>query len=194
MNLIVGLGNPGERYRFTRHNIGFQVLEFLAVEWSIPINREKMGACWGRGSFENNDVILLKPNTFMNLSGEVVSRFVRYFRINIEDMMVVYDDIDLEFGTTRIREGGGSGGHKGVQSIIEKLGDNKFIRIRMGVDRPEKTYDVSNYVLGVFDQHQRGAVKSYINQAAEAIKTVVSEGMVVAMNRFNRKVKLTELN
>jgi len=187
LKLIVGLGNPGRKYYFTRHNIGFRVIDVLAREWDIPITKKKMLARWGKGNWKYQGIILAKPQTYMNLSGESVIKLVKYFRIKTEDIIVIHDDIDLKFGNIKVRENGGDGGHKGIKSLIEQLGDRKFIRIRAGVDRPDKYDDVSNYVLEIFDHQQKKTLKAYIKKAAEAVETIVLEGTVAAMNRYNTK-------
>ncbi len=179
--LIVGLGNPGEEYRLTRHNIGFLVLERLAKRKGVSLKEKTGEALWGRGE----GIILAKPMTYMNRSGEAVKVLVRYWEVPLERLLVVHDDIDLPFGRLRIKRGGGHGGHKGVHSIIASLQDDRFPRLKLGIGRPSQKEEVVNYVLGNFTPAEEEALPAYLEKAVEAIETLLSEGIEEAMNRFN---------
>jgi PTH1 family peptidyl-tRNA hydrolase len=185
--LIVGLGNPGRKFKFTRHNIGFRVIDQLSKELSIPLDKKRMMALWGKGSWEEQKVLLAKPQTFMNLSGEAVVRLKKFFRIATEKVIIIHDDLDLDFGQMRIRDKGGDAGNKGVKSIIENLGKSEFVRIRLGISRPEKKGEGRDYVLADFDELEKKNVTIFLDQAKEAVKTIMLEGAAQAMNRFNQK-------
>jgi PTH1 family peptidyl-tRNA hydrolase len=186
--LIVGLGNPGRKFKFTRHNIGFRVIDQLSKELSIPLDKKRMMATWGKGSWSDQKVVLSKPQTFMNLSGEAVVRLKKFFRIETNKVIIIHDDLDLDFGQMRIRDKGGDAGNKGVKSIIESLGESEFIRVRLGISRPEKKGDGKDYVLADFDELEKKNVNILLDQAEEAVKTIMLESTAQAMNRFNRKL------
>ena len=197
MMLIVGLGNPGIKYKNTRHNVGFMAVAYLAEANSIRFNKSDFNSQWGKGVIHDKVVILSKPQTFMNLSGKAVKVLADFFHIETKDILVIYDDIDLELGAIRIRLGGGSGGHRGMQSIIEYLGANNFPRIRLGIGRPEKKmqgarckmqeYDVADYVLTPFNSEEKDMLKQMLDRASEAVDVVLKDGIEKAMNRFNKK-------
>jgi len=186
--LIVGLGNPGRKFKFTRHNIGFRVIDQLSKELSIPLDKKRMMATWGKGSWSDQKVVLSKPQTFMNLSGEAVVKLKNFFRIETDKVIIIHDDLDLDFGQIRIRNKGGDAGNKGVKSIIESLGESEFIRVRLGISRPEKKGEGRDYVLADFDELEMKNVNIFLDQAKEAVKTIISESTLQAMNRFNRKL------
>jgi len=187
--LIVGLGNPGQKYYFTRHNLGFRVIDHLSGELSIPLNNElSLLAEWGKGDWNNHKLILAKPQTFMNLSGEAVFRLKKFFRIETKKMIVIHDDLDLKFGQIKIRDKGGDAGHKGIKSIIESLGEEEFIRIRMGIGRPQNGLKSQDYVLADFDEVQKRDLALFVDQAKEAVIIIIKEGIDRAMNRFNRRL------
>ncbi len=187
MWLIVGLGNPGLRYRYTRHNVGFRVIERLARELSIALNRRSKKARWETGRWEQEKVVLAKPQTFMNLSGEAVSLLANFFSLEGTSIVVVHDDLDLNLGRIKIGVKGGDGGHRGIRSIINHLGTDEFIRLRMGTGRGERSGEESKYVLGVFDDNQEHVVTELIERACEAVKTIIFEGVAAAMNQFNQR-------
>ena len=187
MWLIIGLGNPGRKYLYARHNIGFRVIDWLSRELSIPLNRKKFFAKWEKGYWEKKVVILAKPQTFMNLSGEAVAGLQRFYHIDLEHLIIIYDDLDLMFGNIKIREKGGAGGHNGLKSIISHVGGTQFVRIRFGIGRPDQKGDEIKYVLEPFDKDQKKLLAQQIDQAGQAVKTILSEGTEHAMNRFNRK-------
>ena len=188
MYLIVGLGNPGRQYEATRHNMGFDVIDKLVEEYNVPQSGVKFNAMYGKGRIEGQPVILMKPLSYMNLSGGPVRDMANYFKIDPEtEMIVIYDDIDLEPGQLRIRKKGSAGGHNGIKDIIRRLGTEKFIRIRVGVGAKPKDWDLADFVLGHFSDSDRKLVDEGINDAAEAVEMILSEGVDAAMNKYNRK-------
>jgi len=187
VKLIVGLGNPDEAYRGTRHNIGFLVLDELARRESVPIDKKKYTARHGKGVIHNTPVVLIKPETYMNLSGEAVGRFLRFYKAERSDIIVVHDDLDFPFGTIRIRRGGGDGGHKGVHSVITHSGGGDFLRVRVGIGKPERKEMTEHYVLQHFSGAEARALPEIIDRACDAVVTLISEGTEAAMARFNLK-------
>ena len=187
MRLIVGLGNPGSQYENTRHNAGFMVVDKLAGEFGISVNKNKFDVRYGRGAIEGHEVMLAKPMAFMNRSGWPVQKLAAYFKINSKDLMVVHDDIDLAFGRLQIKEKGGHGGHKGLQSIINAVGQDEFVRLRVGIGRSEAGGSVSDYVLGPFFGDEAKRLDSVLIRARDAVVTILTEGSKVGMNLFNKK-------
>ena len=188
MYLIVGLGNPGRQYEATRHNMGFDVIDKLVEEYQVPQAGVKFNAMYGKGRIGGQPVILMKPLSYMNLSGGPIREMANYFKINPEtEMIVIYDDIDLDPGQLRIRKKGSAGGHNGIKDIIRRLGTEKFIRIRVGVGAKPKDWDLADFVLGHFSDSDRKLVDEGINDAAEAVEMILSEGVDAAMNKYNRK-------
>ena len=187
MKLIVGLGNPGRDYRWTRHNVGFLLVERLAEKSGIDLAQEGIEIHLRPGKDREKDVILAKPQTFMNLSGEAVQRLLRFFKIPPEDLIVLHDDLDLPFGKIRIRLQGGAGGHKGIKSIIESLGVDVFVRFKVGIGRPGKDgQDPADFVLEPLSGGEREEFKEMINQNVEAVEVLLLEGPQEAMNRFHK--------
>ena len=188
MFLIAGLGNPGRQYEKTRHNMGFDTIDELIDRHRIPQGGVKFNAMYGKGRIEGQPVILMKPLSYMNLSGGPVRDMANYFKIDPEtELIVIYDDIDLEPGQLRIRKKGSAGGHNGIKDIIRRLGTEKFIRIRVGVGAKPKDWDLADFVLGHFSDSDRKLVDEGINDAAEAVEMILSEGVDAAMNKYNRK-------
>lgn len=188
MKLIVGLGNPGILYAGSRHNIGFQVVKSLAKSEKIALKKEKgIRALSGRGKIEGLDVVLAMPLTFMNLSGEAVRPLLKKYKIGLEDLLVVCDDLDLEFNRFKIRPQGASAGHRGIQSIIDHLGSNEFIRIRIGIGRPEDKLNTSEFVLSHFNRREKIQIPEIVDSAVECCRLWVREGVEKSMNIFNRK-------
>ena len=187
MRLIVGLGNPGPQYENTRHNAGFMLVDKLAGEFGIAVTKNKFDVLYGRGVIEDSEVMLAKPMAFMNLSGWPVQKLAAYFKINSRDLVVVHDDIDLAFGRLKIKEKGGHGGHKGLKSIINALGEGEFVRLRIGVGRSEAGGSVSDHVLGPFFGGESKQLDALFNRARDAVVTILTEGSKVGMNRFNTK-------
>ena len=191
MKLIIGLGNPGRVYSHNRHNIGFLCLNHFAKQQAIRFDKKQCQARTGTGEIDGIQVILAKPQTYMNLSGQSVSRLVNKFKIVLNDLIVINDDLDLSLGKIRIREGGSSGGHKGVESIINELGSKEFIRIRVGIGRPEENAtevsetDIIKYVLSDFTPYEKKIIKPSIAMISEAILCLIKEGFEAAMNRYN---------
>ena len=187
MRLIVGLGNPGNQYENTRHNVGFMVIDKLAGEFGISVNKNKFDVRYGRGDIEDQAVMLAKPMAFMNRSGWPVQKLAAYFKIDSKDLIVIHDDIDLAFGRLKIKEKGGHGGHKGLKSIIQAVGEDAFVRLRIGVGRSETGSSVSDHVLGPFYDDESTLLDGILNRARDAVVTILTEGPKVGMNRFNEK-------
>ncbi len=192
MKIIVGLGNPGVRYQETRHNIGFRVVDRLAEINHIPLSTKRHQTLYGIGSIDSPKVILIKPMTFMNRSGEAVKKALHFFRSGLEDLIVIHDDLDLSLGRFRFKVRGGDGGHLGVRSIIESMGANTFLRLKVGIGRPPKGVDPASYVLSSFDLSERPRLDGVLDQAAQALKVTLSEGVQTAMNRFQKKIRIEE--
>ncbi len=193
MYIIAGLGNPKTEYKNTRHNVGFDVIDVLADKYQIPMDMKKHRAICGKGMIEGEKVILAQPQTFMNLSGLSVLELVSYYKIDpASELIIVYDDIDLEPGQIRIRKQGSAGGHNGMKSVIGGLNTQDFIRIRMGVGDKPKQYDLADYVLGHFTKEEREVVDEAVIRATEAIHMILTDGVDQAMNRFNRKKEQAE--
>ena len=189
MKLIVGLGNPGREYAGTRHNIGFGVIARLADEYHISLNSKEHKAVCGKGFIEGEKVILAQPQTFMNLSGESVRSIADYYKIEPEDSIVAYDDIDLEVGQIRVRRKGSAGGHNGIKNIISHLGTNEFPRVKVGVGAKPQGGDLVNHVLGHFSREDEKKMDEVLDEAVAAVETIVTQDVDVAMNRFNAKKK-----
>ena len=186
--LIVGLGNPGLAYRHNRHNVGFMVADALAEKLEIPLKRVKFKAQIGNGKLEDIPIIIAKPLTFMNNSGEAVAPLVRYFKVPLERLLVIHDDMDLPLGTLRMRPSGGSAGHNGMLSIFDKLGTNAIPRLRVGIGRPPGRMDPADYVLQDFPKGDEELLKMVIAQACEAALAFITTGLEKAMNTYNGEV------
>ena len=187
LRLVVGLGNPGNKYEDTRHNAGFLVADKIAQDFNLSFNKTKFDTIFGRGFIEDVDVVLAKPMAFMNRSGPPLQKLAHYFRIPGEDMLVIHDDIDLAFGRLKIKEKGGHGGHNGIRSIMDAFGGGDFDRLRIGVGRSEAGENVTDHVLGRFSGDKAEKVARVIAVARDAVVTVLSEGTKFGMNAFNRK-------
>lgn len=183
MILIVGLGNPGKQYEQTRHNIGFDVIDYMANKYNIDVNREKFKGICGEGFIENKKVILLKPLTYMNLSGESIRELANFYKLEDDEIIVVYDDISLDIGRLRIREKGSAGGHNGIKSIIQNLGEDKFPRVKVGVGQPKD--NLVNHVLGKFSKEDREHIEKVIPVVSDAIVEIVKNDAKESMNKFN---------
>jgi PTH1 family peptidyl-tRNA hydrolase len=186
--LIVGLGNPGLTYRHNRHNVGFMIADALADKLEIPLKRVKFKAQIGIGKLEDIPIIIAKPLTFMNKSGEAVAPLVRYFKVPLERLLVIHDDMDLPLGTLRMRPSGGSAGHNGMLSIFDKLGTNAIPRLRVGIGRPPGRMDPADYVLQDFPKSDEELLKMVIAQACEAALAFITTGLEKAMNTYNGEV------
>ncbi|MBT8368170.1 MAG: aminoacyl-tRNA hydrolase [Deltaproteobacteria bacterium] len=193
LKLVVGLGNPGNEYRNTRHNIGFMVADKIVLDFKISLNKKKFDSVFGRGFIKNVEVLLAKPMAFMNRSGPPVQKLARYYRIQCRDLLVIHDDIDLAFGRLKIKEKGGHGGHNGVRSLMDAFGADDFIRLRIGVGRSAAEDSVTGHVLGKFSPQQSQTLARIISKARDAVVTVLGQGTKVGMNLFNGKdLKITE--
>jgi PTH1 family peptidyl-tRNA hydrolase len=189
MKLIVGLGNPGRTYANNRHNIGFICLRYFARSQGINLDQKKGLARIGQGTVSGSKVVLARPQTFMNNSGQALSRLMRSLRVNPKDLLVIHDDLDLPLAKIRLSFGSGSGGHKGINSVIQELGTQEFTRIRVGIGRPDKPNpteeDIIAYVLSDFTPDEKQAINQIIPRVAEAVLCLLAEGLTPAMNRFN---------
>ena len=189
MYLIAGLGNPDKKYEHTRHNVGFDVMDALAEKYNISISEKKHKALLGKGVIEGQKVVLAKPQTYMNLSGESIVELVHYYKIDPEtEMIVIYDDISFAPGNLRIRQSGSAGGHNGIKNIIKCLGTQEFMRIKVGVGEKPKNWDVADFVLGHFSKEERENLEDAIGRAMEAVGYMINGDVAKAMNEYNKKV------
>ena len=191
MDLIVGLGNPGRQYEATRHNMGFDTVDCLIEKHNVPQGGVKFNAMYGKGIIGGDKAILMKPLSFMNLSGGPVRDMVNFFKIDPEkELIVISDDIDLEPGQLRIRKQGSAGGHNGLKDIIQKLGTQNFVRIKIGVGAKPQGWDLADHVLSRFPDSERKLVDEAIREAADAVEKIIAQGPDAAMNEYNRKKKI----
>jgi len=194
LKILVGLGNPGSKYEFTRHNIGFRIVDNLARDIKTEFKKVKSYySLISRGMINNHKVMLIKPQTFMNLSGRAVSKVVYYYKIPIQDLLIVYDDLNLELGQIRIRKKGSAGGHKGIESIMQYLHSEEIPRLRIGVGNPSVNFnfDCVSYVLSNFSGDEEDKIQEIIKLSTEAIKTVIEDGFEKAMRKYNRKLEVS---
>ena len=191
IRLVAGLGNPGDAYAKTRHNIGFMVVDALSCEFSIPVEKKKFDASYGRGLIEGIEVILVKPMAFMNRSGPPIQNLSSYYKISCENMLIIYDDVDFAFGRLKINEKGGYGGHKGMKSIIDVFGGEYIPRLRLGVGRSEAGISTSDHVLGRFSNDEKDLLEEIIKRARDAVVKILCNGINDGMNRFNEKRSIT---
>ena len=193
MYIIVGLGNPTLQYEGTRHNVGFDVIDTLAERYNISVDTRKSRALIGKGMIEGHKVILVKPQTYMNLSGESIRSLVDYYKVDEEsELIVIYDDVSLGVGQLRIRKKGSAGGHNGIKSILSELGTDVFLRIKVGVGEKPRKYDLADYVLGHFSKEEKEQMKEGYQKAADAVSMLLNGETEAAMNQYNRKVKPKE--
>jgi peptidyl-tRNA hydrolase, PTH1 family len=185
MKLIVGLGNPGSQYEKTRHNIGFVIVDALAERLGISLNQSKFKGVYGTYHYKGEKIVLLKPLTYMNLSGESIVPLMDYFDIDEEDLLVIYDDLDLPVGKIRLRQKGSAGGHNGIKSTIAHLGTQNFNRIRVGIDRPTNGMSVPDYVLGRFSKDEQADLDKVIIDSVDACETWFEKPFIEVMNKFN---------
>ena len=185
--LVVGLGNPGERYAETPHNLGFMVVDRLAERNGIEVKRRECQALIGAGRFGPHEVMLAKPQTFMNLSGVAVKSLMEKFSFTARELIVVYDDLDLPWTSLRIRAKGSSGGHKGMESIIRSIGATEFVRVRLGIHPGHPVSDGAKFVLAPFRRAQKEELDELLDYASEAVESIVAEGVEKAMTKFNRR-------
>ena len=187
MWLLVGLGNPGKEYEQTRHNVGFRVIDLIARRAGTPAWRAKWGAEVAEAKVASERVLLCKPMEFMNLSGQPVARVASFWKIETARMVVVHDDLDVPFGRLKLAIGGGHGGNNGIRSLLAETGSAAFHRVRVGIGRPPAGRDAANYVLAGFDESERAELPEFLERAADAASCIVTDGLPVAMNRFNTK-------
>ena len=188
MKLIVGLGNPGIEYQFTPHNMGFLAVDRIAEEYGVRVNNRQCRALTGKAMIADHQVLLAKPETYMNLSGMSVRELVQEHEIDpARDLIVIYDELDLPLGAIRIRQRGSSAGHNGMESIIGALGSDEFVRMRLGIAPDHPVKDGARYVLGQFRKSQEAAVVEELDKAAEAVKVILAEGVTKAMSLYNRR-------
>ena len=193
MYIIVGLGNPTKEYEGTRHNVGFDVIDAIADKYNIDVTERKHRAFCGKGLVAGQKVLLVKPQTYMNLSGESVRSALDFYKIDEEsELIVIYDDVSLGVGQLRIRKKGSAGGHNGIKNIIQHLGHNVFQRIKVGVGEKPKEYDLADYVLGHFSKEDKEFMKDGYKRAVEAVEMLVMGDIDGAMNEFNKKVVVKE--
>ncbi len=184
--LIVGLGNPGPKYTWTRHNAGFMVLDRLAQLAGISVTKKNFSGLYGEGSWLGERLLLLKPQTFMNLSGRAVAEALRFHKLTLADLVVIHDDLDIPFGSLKLKEGGGHGGHNGLRSLVQELGGNGYLRLRVGIGRPAHG-DVTGYVLQNFSSPEMQGLPHVVEGAVEALEMLLDEGIGKAMSLFNNK-------
>jgi PTH1 family peptidyl-tRNA hydrolase len=185
--VVAGLGNPGAKYAGNRHNVGFMVADRLAARWGGGAFREKFGGDHLKTAARGTEVVLLKPMTYMNLSGDSVQKALAFYKVTPDSLIVVHDELDLPFADVRIKKGGGAGGHNGIKSVLERLGGADFIRVRIGIGRPRGSG--ASYVLNDFDASERTELGALLDKAADAVESVVADGLSKAMNRVNVRPK-----
>ena len=185
MYIIVGLGNPGKEYEKTRHNTGFMVIDKLSKKYKIDISKEKHKALIGTGTIEGEKVLLVKPQTFMNLSGESIQEIMNFYKEDIDNLIVVFDDIDLPIGTIRIKQNGSAGTHNGVKSIVKELNSKEFKRIKVGIGGPDEKANLIGHVLGKFSSEEFEKIDESVTNAAEAVVDIIKDGVLKAMNKYN---------
>jgi peptidyl-tRNA hydrolase, PTH1 family len=194
MYLIVGLGNPGSRYRFTRHNIGFMVLEKLTDVFGVDLKQKSFDAVWGKGKIKGTNILLAMPQTYMNLSGTAVRQLVAFFKADINNLIVIHDDLDLSFGTIRLKTGGGNAGHKGLASITDNLGSSDFIRVRLGIGKPSDKSRIEGYVLEPFSSDEElSKLPEIISTATDAVSEIVLSGIEKAITKYHKKILVKSL-
>lgn len=185
MYLIIGLGNPEEEYRCTRHNMGFDTVNKIAKMYQIEMKRKKFDAIYGDGIIEGKKVMLIKPQTYMNLSGKALIQFIQFYQVALEDMVVIYDDMDIEPGEIKIRKKGGAGSHNGMKSVVSELQSEEFARIRVGIGKPERKEEMISYVIGSIPEEEKNILEEGTTKASKAVIEIIKQGIDQAMNRFN---------
>ena len=193
MYYIVGLGNPGLQYENTRHNVGFMTIDYLANKYNIDVRKLKFKSLYGQGEISGHKVMLIKPQTYMNNSGEAVRELRNFYKFDIDKLIVIYDDIDIDFGTVRIRKKGSAGSHNGMKSIIYQIQDDKFPRIKVSIGKKTEKWDLANFVLSGFSKEEVSILEDEIRLAAKGIEIILKEDIDMAMNKCN-SVKLVENN
>ncbi len=187
--IVVGLGNPGRRYEQTRHNVGFLVVDELARRWDIDCSKKQLGSEVGSGLVRDVRTVLAKPQQYMNRSGHPARSLVGFYKSEVEDVVAIHDEVDLPFGTVRVKRGGGAGGHKGLRSLDQHFTSREYARVRVGVSRPPEGWDTADYVLGKWNAAERDDLEVLVGRAADAVELVLADGVPAAMNRFNVRPK-----
>jgi len=187
MYLVVGLGNPGDKFDSTRHNVGFKAIDYLAYKLNVPLNKIGFKALYGTTIIGNEKVVLAKPQTYMNLSGESVLNFYNYYKMDLSHIIIIYDDIDLKVGDIRVRSKGSAGTHNGMKSIIYQLQSEDFPRVRIGVSPPPLEWDLKDYVLSRFSEDEKECIEKGIENAAGAVITIINEDISAAQQLYNKK-------
>ncbi len=190
LTVIAGLGNPGNKYENTRHNVGFSTIDLLSSKHGIKVNKLKHKALTGEGTIAGERVLLVKPQTFMNLSGECIRDIAEWYKLPMDNIIIVYDDVDLPVGTVRIRPKGSSGTHNGMKSVIYQLQSDEFPRIRIGIGKAPEGWDLADYVLSRFSADETGAIRESIERAADAAAAIVASGVSAAMNQYNGEARI----
>ncbi|MDQ2086521.1 aminoacyl-tRNA hydrolase [Herbivorax sp. ANBcel31] len=185
--VIIGLGNPGRKYNDTKHNIGFYVVEFLAMRHNIKMSKIKFKALYGEGVIGGKKVLLVKPQTYMNRSGESVRDLINWYKVPVENIIIIYDDIDLPVGKLRLRPKGSAGTHNGMRSVIYQIMSDEFPRVRVGIDKPPEGWKLANYVLSKFSGDEIEKIKEAIVNASDAVEAIMGSGIDQAMNKFNNQ-------
>ncbi len=185
MHLLVGLGNPGFKYKNMRHNIGFQVVDILSQRWRVFLNRQSCSSRWGRGEFDGHKILLAQPETYMNLSGRAVFRLMSFFELTASDLLVIHDDLDLPLGRLKFTAKGGAGGHRGIASIINTLHTSEFLRLKVGIGRPQYGETVEHYVLSPFYPSELDLVATVGERTADAVEAFLLSGLNQAMSLFH---------
>lgn len=185
MYLIIGLGNPEEEYRCTRHNMGFDTINKIAKTYQIEMKRRKFDAIYGDGIIEGKKVMLIKPQTYMNLSGKALIQFIQFYQVALEDIVVIYDDMDIEPGKIKIRKKGGAGSHNGMKSVVSELQSEEFARIRVGIGKPERKEEMISYVIGSIPEEEKDILEEGTTKASKAVIEIIKQGINQAMNQFN---------
>ena len=191
MYFIVGLGNPGLQYENTRHNVGFMTIDYLANKYDIDVRKLKFKSLYGQGEISGHKVMLIKPQTYMNSSGEAIRELKNFYKFDIDKLIVIYDDIDIDFGTIRIRKKGSAGSHNGMKSIIYQIQDDQFPRIKVSIGKKPERWDLAKFVLSGFSQEEVGVLEDEIRLAAEGIEIILKDDIDKAMNKCN-SIKLVK--
>ncbi len=189
--LIAGLGNPGSKYLWTRHNAGFMVLDRLSQRADIPVTRKTFSGLFGEGNYEGERLLLLKPQTFMNLSGRSVNPALHFHRLSLKDLFVIHDDLDIPFGQVKLKEGGGHAGHNGLRSLMQELGSGEFVRVRVGIGRPVRG-DAADYVLSPFSREETVQLPRLLDGIVDLLELLLREGMPKAMSLYNNRNLVAE--
>lgn len=190
MYLIVGLGNPESDYAKTRHNMGFNVINKISSKYAIDVNKSKFKGLFGTGIIEGEKVVLLKPQTFMNLSGESVIEAMNFFKVTEDELIVIYDDFDTDSGLIRVRKTGSAGSHNGMKSVINSINTDKFARVRVGIGKPKYKTDMITYVIGHIPEDEAKVLDKGTETAKDAVIEIIKNGVDVAMNKFNKKKEI----